>query len=282
MKQSIVTALICLIGMTGMAQSPWTQTKGKAYTQLGFNTISSYKRLYVDGTGAFNLSRTTSDLTLQAYGEYGLLDKTTAVLSLPFKLVSVGEVNAGASLPVTINEGSLNALGNVQIGVRQKFIDKKFLLTGQLNAELPTGSYDDSTGLRTGYDALTLMPTLSIGKGWSKVYAYGYGGYAWASNDYSSHLVYGGELGLRPVKPVWVVLFLNAFITNDDGDRVEAVQNLETGLYLNDQDYVGFGFKFIVEVVPEKMGLTLASAGANGGNFVARKASANFGAYLKF
>lgn len=78
---------------------------------------------------------------------------------------------SGPTDPTLINqEGTHNILGNIELALKCNFINKSFLLSGQLKVEVPTGSLDNATGLRSGVDALTITPTLSVGKGTAKMY----------------------------------------------------------------------------------------------------------------
>ncbi len=47
MKNSI-KILFLFIGLSAFSQSPWTQEKGKFYTQLSFTTIPNYDSLFGD------------------------------------------------------------------------------------------------------------------------------------------------------------------------------------------------------------------------------------------
>jgi len=124
--KKIFLLLMCCIGFSTLAQSPWTKKKKEAYLQLSYTTIPNYSTLF--GNPEFNTEREINDNTLQFFTEYGLTDKTTLIVNLPLKFVSSNDlVDKSNNLPLTIEE-SKTALGNIQLGLKHKFIHKKWLL----------------------------------------------------------------------------------------------------------------------------------------------------------
>ena len=73
MKKIVIIGLF-IFSIHSNAQSPWTQKKGKFYTQLSFTTIPSYNTIY--GNPDYVIPRKVSDNTIQMYGEYGVSDKS--------------------------------------------------------------------------------------------------------------------------------------------------------------------------------------------------------------
>ncbi|MDN5203538.1 hypothetical protein QQ008_19275 [Fulvivirgaceae bacterium BMA10] len=278
----LLFSVFTFLSLTANAQSPWTQKKGEGYFQLSYTTIADYSALFLADGGSWRLSRPVSDITLSFYGEYGLSDDITILTSVPFKLLETGnELVQNPSIAVpTIGAGNLNTLGNLQVGVRKNFVNKNFILSGQIKAELPTGSFDAATGLRSGLDALSIIPSVSIGKGWTDYYGYINVGTSIRTNDYSGDLIIGGELGAHVLDRLWLIAVLDIIENFENGNVQEDSRNLETGLYVNNQEFLAYGFKGIVEIT-DNFGVNVAFYGASSGNFVARRASTNFGAYFK-
>ncbi len=110
--------LVCLlIGFFGFSQSPWIKNKGEFYTQFSFSTIPSYNEMY--GNPDYLLNRNITDNTFQLYGEYGVSDKTTLLLNVPFKNITTSDVINPILLdPETINGSTSNAFGNIEIGIK--------------------------------------------------------------------------------------------------------------------------------------------------------------------
>ena len=276
MKQLIIL-FVSLTSVGILAQSPWTKKKNEAYLQLSFTTISGYSELF--GDPDYTTEREINDNTLQVYAEYGLTDKTTLIANLPFKMVSSNDLVAATVTPITTAD-SKSALGNVQLGIKHNFINKKWLLTGQLNIEFNTGSFEELSGLRTGYDAITITPLLLVGKGFNQWYIQAFTGADIRTNDYSSAFKLGGEVGYKTLDWLWIAGFLDGVASFHNGEIAQPVNNILTGLYVNDQSYAAFGLKFIGEV-NDKLGLNLGLGGAFGGRNVAKSPAISFGVYYK-
>ncbi len=277
----ILLLTLLIIGQKIFAQSPWTQKKGNGYYQASLNLINSYNRLHLNGADSWNLSRELSDMTASVYGEYGLNDKLTLIAELPYKFLSTGNVFlANSSIANPSNqEGTLNTLGNIKLAARNQFINKGVVFSGQLTLELPTAKYDDKTGLRSGYDAISLIPSVSVGKGFDKHYGYLSIGTGIKSNGYSEDLRISGEVGTKVLNRLWIVGVLDILKSFENGDLIAPTRNLETGLYVDRQAYTALGLKFILEA-HDNLGFNAGFYGGSG-NFVAAQLSMNFGVYLK-
>ena len=281
-KKSSFILFFSLLTFTGVfSQSPWTQKKGEAYTQFGFSTIPNYTSLFGDPN--FDTERSITDNTFQLYGEYGVSDKTTLILNAPFKNISTGDLtNPGLAEGAITQEETVSSLGNITAGVRHNFYNKQWLISGQLDVELNTGSYNEQSGIRTGYDAFTFRPLISAGRGFDKFYVQAFTGVELRTNDYSSNFRIGGEAGAKVLDRIWVVGFLDIVQSFENGDFVNPIENTLTGLYVNDQEFYGYGLKAIVEATP-KFGIIAGFGGAvsSNNNNVPREAAFNFGLYYK-
>ena len=277
--------MVLLESISLLAQSPWVPGKGKGYAQASFADISGYTDLYFDGSDRFNLAREIADRTFQVYGEYGLNERIGLELTLPVKLLSTGSDLLNSSFMPTpeevIAEGDFTALGNIVLGGKYNFLNDKFVLSGTLRAELPTSDLDEQTGLRSGLDAFSLIPGVSIGKGWNKVYGYVSTGVGLRTNDYSHDFRINAEVGVNPVKPVWFAVVVDVLESFRNGDAMEDPRQLQTGLYLNNQEFVAWGFKAQV-FVNDHLGISGGLYGALSGNLVARQRSLNLGVFYKW
>ncbi|MCT4700239.1 hypothetical protein [Tenacibaculum haliotis] len=267
--KKLVTILLLLVSINLLAQSPWTKNKNETYVQLSFTSIANYDKLH--GNPEVNLTNKVSDNTLQLYTEYGISDNTTLVLNFPFKLTSSNATSSPSN----------NSLGNVQFGIKHNFSNKKWLLTGQLNVEANTGNYDEITGLRTGYDAWSFTPLFIAGRGFNNWYIQAFTGFDIRTNDYSSNYKLGGEIGYKTLNWLWIAGFLDGVASLKNGDIALPSQNLNTGLYVNNQSYAGFGLKFIAEI-NASFGANIALGGAFSGRNVAKVPAISFGLYQKF
>lgn len=276
-KILIIVALI--YSATLVSQSPWTQKKGKFYTQLSFSTISNYNDLF--GDPDYQTEREISDQTFQFYSEYGLSDRTSLLLSVPFKAIQTGSLsNQSMANPLTV-EASESSLGNIQFGIKHVFSSKNWVISGQFSLEANTGSFAANSGIRTGYDAWSFTPLFLIGKGYGKSYLQGFFGADIRTNGYSSNFKIGGEYGRKLGKSIWLIGFLDISKSFKNGDVILPNSNLATGLYVNNQEFGAFGLKAIGEIT-EKFGVNAGFGGAFFGNNVAKQLALSLGIYQKF
>jgi hypothetical protein len=258
------------------SQSPWTQEKGKFYTQLSFSTIANYDEVF--GDPEYQTDREITDNTLQLYGEYGLSSKTTLLLNLPVKFIKTGDVVNGTAF---ITEDSKTAFGNISLGVKHQFYNKKWLISGQVNLEANTGSFEAASGIRTGQDTWTFTPTINIGRSFEKFYVQAFTGIDLKTNNYSNNFKIGGEIGTKVHSKIWLVGFIDIVSSFNDGDVNLPLSNLGTALYVNNQEYGAFGLKAIGEL-NNSFGGILSFGGAFSGNNVAKQAAISVGVYHRF
>ncbi|MEO9572101.1 MAG: hypothetical protein ABJH82_14525 [Polaribacter sp.] len=278
MKQ-IASFLILFISISAFSQGPWTQEKGKFYTQISFSTISNYDELF--GDPDYKIEGKISDNTLQFYGEYGLSDKTTLIVNLPLKSISFDQNVVCVTTPCNAIEHKETTLGNIEIGIKHNFYKKDWLLSGQFSVEANTSSFDANSGIRTGYNAFTFTPLFITGKSFNKAYLQTFIGSKIKTNNYSSNLKIGGEYGHKVSKHIWLIAFLDIEKSFKNGTVVLPNSNLATGLYVNDQEYGVVGVKAIGEF-SDNFGMTASLPAAFFGNNVAKQVALSVGVYKKF
>jgi len=281
MKKQIPYIIIALIYFTfpTHAQSPWTKKKSEIYTQFGGTIISSYNQIY--GNPEYFTHRTITDNTFQLYGEYGVSDKTTLLLNIPYKYIKTGKLSNKTEFdPSATTAETVTAFGNVEMGVKHNFYNKKWIVTGQFSLELNTSNYYGSSGIRTGYDAFTFTPLINTGRNFKNFYIQAFTGFNIRTTNYSSNFKIGGELGSKISKRFWLMGFLDFVVSLNNGDFEVPLQNSLTALYVNNQEYYGFGIKTIGEITP-KIGFIAGLGGAFHANNVAKEVAINFGMYYK-
>ncbi len=134
---------------------------------------------------------------------------------------------------------------------------------------MPTADFDATTGLRTGVDAWTVVGGLAVGRGSARTYGSAHVGVALRSNGYSEQWRAGFEFGRRAFTRWWFVAGIEAVQSLRNGDRVPAATNLETGLYLDEQEVVAPVLKALYEIDP-RWGVMGTVQGGFLGDFVAR------------
>ncbi len=281
MKKIQILFFLGLLSTQVYSQSPWVKEKGKGYAQISYNVITEYSSLYLSSGESLELPRSVTDRSIQFYGEYGIGNDWQLSAVLPYKLLTTGDMSPDFTDALSIAEGNHNALGNIELAIKKNFINKSFLFSGQLKAELPTSSLDDATGLRSGLDALSIVPSVTVGKGWNDMYGYLSVGSSIRSNDYSGDLRISGEFGTKPLDKLWVVLVLDIVSSFENATPVIPQAQAEAGLYLNNQEYFAYGLKFAYEL-KDGWGINLAGYGGASGNLVAKAPSINFGVYYEW
>jgi len=280
MRNIICLLLLLFASSLSYSQSAWTKPKGEIYTQLAFNDISNYSSIFNKNGDDLYPSRVITDQTIQWYTEYGVSNTVTLVASIPFKLLKTGDLVPENLNPISIAEGNFNTLGNISLAARFKFPTKKYALSAQLQVELPTGSFDEDTGLRSGFESYTILPTIAIGNGRENLFFQAFTGVFLRTNDYSNGFKFYVEGGKRFFDQLWVIAYVDVVDSFEDGNVETAIQNLGTFLNLNDKEFSGFGIK-LIEELNDKFGITTAFGGAFSANLEAKKASFNVGLYYK-
>ena len=260
------------------SQSPWTQKKGEAYTQFSFTSIANYTAIF--GDPDYSTERSITDNTLQLYSEYGLTDKTSLLLNVPLKLISTNELVDDSTIALT-TEDNETSLGNIELSLKHNFYKKNWLITGQLSVEANTATFNEASGIRTGYDAWTVTPLFIIGKSFNEIYIQAFTGVNIRSNDYSSNFKLGGEIGKKITDKIWLIGFLDISKSLNDGTINLPTNNASTALYVNNQEYGSFGLKAIGEFT-DSFGATFGFGGAFFGNNVAKAPALTIGLYKKF
>jgi hypothetical protein len=106
-------------------------------------------------------------------------------LILPVKFLKAGDLANSEIKTAQTSSGSLQAFGNIALVWKQKLVEQTWILTSHLFMELPSTSYQNETGLRSGYDAGSISAVLSTGRGFGRFYFYSHLGICARSNNYS-------------------------------------------------------------------------------------------------
>ncbi len=244
LKISIVLTISIVVLQPSFAQQAWTKEKGKYYTQIGASYLS-YSQLLNGKTNPSDwtsLNANFTDMTLQAYGEYGITDKIMVSAQVPFKLLSSKNVKQ----PNTITEGSLLALSNLQTAITANFYNKDgIVISGKTNICFPTAKFDAPTGLRSGFDSWSVEPSLMAGLGHAKFFSSGEIGYVWRNNGYSHRIHAAAQIGkfFGAKKKILGILNLELMKSTEKGTYNDA-SSAKTGLYLDKQSYLSPTLKF--------------------------------------
>lgn len=272
MKKIALFAIVSLlsISQSANAQSPWTKEKGKAYVQLGMTSLV-YDSFQFDGKKLENQGN-YSDITIQAYTEYGITNKLEAQLILPYK---VATYDSGA-----ISQ-SISGIGNLTLGLKYKLSDKNWKISSGVFYSANSIKKDDNLVVKTtGINANTIVPYVSIGTSHNKWYYFGNIGYGYMDNDYSDFLKATLEVGYTIIPKGHLILVLdtrnpiakeNAFVN----DQYQWASSLDR------QTYNALAIKANYEFIEGKFGANFATIGAFGINNSPLAPTFNIGLYTK-
>lgn len=265
-----LTLLLFTLASSVQAGGPWPRKKNSGYAQLGFTYIG-YNQFFNDEGKVTALRRPVTDFTTQVFFEYGLTDRLTMTANLPFKYVSTADkISSGDSIYFkdTISNGNLFGLSNVMLGFKYNIIKKKVLFSAGLNAEANVARYDSITTLRTGPSAWVFHPYLSVGTSFfqGKLYTMLDAGYRVRLNNYSDEADFNFEFGYSWNYKTYFILSVAGRFSMQEGSYDNNVtppadpsdstsvslhpygRDLHTSLYPNNQQYLGYGLKFIQKI----------------------------------
>jgi|GEM_PF-238006 len=271
---------LLLLCAPSYSQSPWTRAKAGFYAQAAWQTIPTYQSIYDKSAnnGKRALEREITENAFQLYGEYGITRKTTVWAAIPYRFVRSGDVTVNT--PTQLQAGFLRGFGNISVAVRQNFRNGNLAFSGQIRIDLPRDKESQLTGLSTGYDALTLYSTLSVGQGYGKMYWYAYAGWG-GRGIITNHFIHAGsEAGVK-FRKHWLILFSDYLQNIGSETYFVSPVNIKTGLFLPDQSYWAFGGKGIFAFNRFSGGM-LTAAGAFNGDLVPNQPAYSAGLYFKW
>ncbi len=272
-KINLILVLTVFLIQLSFAQSPWTKDKGKAYVQLGVTGL--FYNQFADENGKKqDLKANVSDVTFQVYSEYGLTNKLTASLILPYKSISV----ENDFLKTT---ESHSGIGNVSLGLKYKLSDKNWKISTGINYATKTLSKNDANFFASGFNAATILPYVTIGKSKNKLYYYGNVGYGYMDNDFSDFFRFNGEVGYEVIPKGHIILAIETknIVSKEHAFHKDKFSNLATS---DRQNYNAFGLKLNYEFSKDKFGVNFAGFGAFDNKNAPLAPTLNFGLYSKF
>ena len=231
--------------------------------QFSYNYIDGH-RTYNNGS-VLQLPFSVQDYTYSAYAEYGLSKKLTLIANFPYKAVKTyGKLHLGAPMNVVVERGALNAFGNIGLsvsyGLRQ---NKPFVMSVQLQYDLPTATFTSSTGLRTGYDTYGLAPYINLGFSGKHVFSSLKLGFNFRGNDYSDQLINRVEIGTLLKEQLYLIIGHEVLLSTGNGEYDDG-SSAQTGLYANNTEYLAYSLKFGHKIRPQLISWLYLSGGYRG------------------
>jgi hypothetical protein len=266
----IIGAMLLCVSGSLIAQGPWLRQPKGGYVQLGANVIGPYGQIFAGNANFLDLNRDITDRTFNIYAEYGISKKLTLIANIPLKSLKAAEtLKTDSDFSNNVLPAG-NVLGIGNYGLTAKFGLIKNKLAGMIKIEAPV-EIDAISGLNTGYDAISITPSLSIGGSMGWVYGYLNTGYAYRNNNYNSDLVMNGEIGFRMAKKRFFLIGV-LDIRQNLTEGIVTNSALQTGLYTANQEFVSVGIKGLFKF-DDHFGAVLYFFGAPSGQNVAASPS---------
>ena len=287
MRRFLTLLVVSVLSVaTVQAGGPWPRAKKSGYAQFSA-TYLGYSSIFGVDSEITPLRRNVTDITSQLYVEYGITDKLTLTANLPFKYVFTGDEVLSSDTTYfrdTVASGNLFGLNTVLLGLKYNIINKRVLFSAGLNTEANVAKYDSTTTLRTGPSAWVIHPFVSVGTTFfnGKLFTFLDAGYRLRTHQYSDEFDFNFELGYSWNYSTYFIFNLAGRISVQEGSFDNGVtafvpngRDLHTNLYPNNQQYVGYGVKFI-QKIKKKVHIN-AAVYSGFGNMVAAAPTYNLG-----
>ncbi len=194
-KKMLMAFLLLLAGcffISNEAFSAWTQAKGHSYNSLTlsyYKTTKTYTTLVTEGPAARVVNTHTKPFAsedeeftstkITYYGEYGITDKITAILSVPYDWQRSNDTLRFAG------EAGPSGIGDINLGLRHKLVDNILgsgvLSSAQVEVKVPEAyRYDNPLhDLSLGDGQYDTTLAILFGRGLPGGYIWVNAGYKW-------------------------------------------------------------------------------------------------------
>ncbi len=282
MKKTILSILV-VVGLFAtqavMAGGGWPQKKGKGFFKLGQSFIIS--DAFYDPSGDIVDITTISLYTTSIYGEFGLTNRLTGVIYVPFFVRStLNEVERRQS--GTIEPGDeLNSFGDTDIGFKYALtLDKKYAVSAGITFGLPLGENQggDTGILQTGDGEFNQLVSVDVSRSFypAPIYATVSTGFNNRTNNFSDEFRFGFEVGYTGFKNTTLALKVNGIESLNNGDP----DGTANGVFSNNTEYLAIAPEINYDI-SDSFGLTASAAFAAYGRRILASPNFGIGAYLK-
>lgn len=204
MKKLITSIIACSTLLVGICGGGWTNPKGEYYVKLNQSILSGNK--FFSKSGELTDITTFSLYTTSVYGEYGIQDRLTGIVNLPFlaRPVLNREVSANTGAEVAPGD-SYTGIGDIDLGVKYGILkDSKFVLAGSVYLGLPTGAVGvgKTQLLQTGDGEFNQMLQLDLSTSFSNFFTSVRAGINNRTKGFSEEFRYGAEFGYAKGKVI--------------------------------------------------------------------------------
>ena len=257
-----------LILSSGLYSQAWVKEKNKGFAQIGFTSIAGNSIYNGSGT-EIELDFDVTDYTLSAYAEYGITDDITLTAFVPYRMLNTDALFDEDIVDYVISSGSLNSLGNVSLGIVYCIQqNKEFVISAELNAELPSATYDEKTGLRSGYDSFGFAPGINLGYSKNKIFSSLQSAYNIRGNEYSGQIINSFEIGKQLGEKSFLIVGHHLLLSARNGGHNDEF-TVFNGVHANNTEFLAYSLKYGFKFTPE-LSTWLYASGGYYGDFVLR------------
>ncbi|MCZ8215129.1 MAG: hypothetical protein O9262_02770 [Cyclobacteriaceae bacterium] len=272
--------VVCLLtSVEVLAGGGWPQGKKRYYVKVGQNTIVS--PYYYSPSGKIIDIRTTSLYTTSFYGEYGVNDRLTAILYLPFFVrATLNEVQYRQSGRVDEAE-FLNAFGDTDISLKYTLIkDKPIVLSTTVLFGLPLGETRGGASgiLQSGDGEFNQMLRVDASHSFypKPLYVSAYVGFNNRTKNFSDDFRTGAEAGYTFNNKFIAILKLDVVQSFFNGSDLVA----DNGIFSNNTEYISPSVE-LAYAVKKNWGVSASAGFALAGRNILASPNLGVGIYLK-
>lgn len=277
--KKLLVAILLLASVEIFAGGGWPQGKNKTYIKLGQNAIVS--PFYYSPGGEIIDIRTTSLYTTSLYAEYGLSNRLTAILYLPFFVrATLNEVQYRQS--GRVDEGEmLNAMGDTDISFKYSLIkDKPIVVSATILLGLPLGETQGGASgiLQSGDGEFNQMLRIDASHSFypKPLYTSAYVGFNNRTKNFSDDFRAGAEVGYTFKSKLVAILKLDIVQSFFNGSSAVA----DNGIFSNNTEYVSPSVEFAY-TVNKGWGVSASGGFAIAGRNILASPNLGLGIFIK-
>jgi hypothetical protein len=230
--------LFLIVAFDGQAGGGWPQARRQGYAKLGQSAIQA-SNIYDASGNVIPITPSTGIFTTSLYGEYGITNRFTAILYLPFFVRTIqNELQYNQS--GMVEEGDeLNSFGDTDISFKYGLVvNKPIVVSATLLLGLPFGnSGGGKTGvLQTGDGEFNQMLRIDVSHSFypRPLYTSAYTGFNNRTNGFSDEWRAGLELGYTVKQKLTLIAKLSVVQSLFNGS--ESVPS--NGIFSNNTEYI--------------------------------------------
>ncbi|GAB1856968.1 hypothetical protein MHTCC0001_18040 [Flavobacteriaceae bacterium MHTCC 0001] len=284
MKLKNAYIFLLILFVTSIASAQWVKEKGKGYYKVSAWYLEADE--HYTSTGAKDPNATRGQFNVNFYGEYGLSNKLTTTLYLPFFARTYQNEQVSGTTGNILAEGeALNSIGDIDVGITYGIVQKGNLaLSASLIFGIPSGnnsggsdgSFQTSDGEFNQYIKSAIGIPFHIGD--SNAYASAHVGFNNRTKGFSDELRTGLELGVNTLSDkLWLIGKLNVIQSLNNGSLT--AQNAQGSIFANNIEFTCLGIEANYYFT-KKLGVSINYTSALGGRIIYAAPSYSAGLFL--